>query len=694
MSPRWDESSDAPTTEGDLPHIRYAINHLTGEGDVDDDDASSLGRRSSLVSEDDPPAMWDEGLGRFTRLPTPAQSPPPRSAQSSVEPESFMAVDPPEQSLLYPPLDFVPIVLRPWALALLILCCLLMIAGVLFCNLWSQRHQGIWEYAGQSGSRYFVMQFLPQILAGIVIIWNFVLQAAVYRIMPFAMMASERQRGRILQEIPILSRNFLSPDLSHFLHGEPLVGFSLFTIWLHNLFSIPLLSCQFQAKWYMIDGQEAWRWTSVQSVGWTIVALYGLLTIGLAVLLIRFARAWSGLIWDPTSLADLIPIIQRSNILHDFEFSDTIADVGESMDPRILRLGYWQLSGKQDMLFYGMGEVDAPVRTPSLHQTAKSLGKQPHALSKVSFDMEQQSTLMSDRTARYRWTPWFLRDFYMVSWTVLIGGLFIAFVLVSFINDAIAGGFPPKLPTLPTTGAFSSSNFLYSFVPAFIGTLLFLAWQPVDVYFRALQPYATLSSSSPNGARAEESLLLSYPANAPLQIILCALLNKHFKVAYISLISLLSLAIPILAGGVFIALWYPSVNGVKIASLMPAFYALVAFCALYTISLLAIWPSRSRYLPHDITTLAEQVSFLYQSPLLADKLLREPRSRTDLVTRLVMAPPGERGFPAYGFGVYVGRDGREHLGIDRVRRPGREDMVLSSGAGARDEPAARRLVVD
>jgi len=30
----------------------------------------------------------------------------------------------------------------------------------------------------------------------------------------------------------------------------------------------------------------------------------------------------------------------------------------------------------------------------------------------------------------------------------------------------------------------------------------------------------------------------------------------------------------------------------------------------------------------------------------------------------------------YGFGVYVGRDGREHLGIDRVRRVGGREMVL------------------
>jgi hypothetical protein len=33
----------------------------------------------------------------------------------------------------------------------------------------------------------------------------------------------------------------------------------------------------------------------------------------------------------------------------------------------------------------------------------------------------------------------------------------------------------PKLPSLPSAGAFSSSNFLYSFIPALIGNVLFLA---------------------------------------------------------------------------------------------------------------------------------------------------------------------------------------------------------------------------
>ncbi|KGO69872.1 Protein of unknown function DUF3433 [Penicillium italicum] len=693
-----DYPGPAPTPGlDDSPYVRFAIDQIT------EDRARGVQRTDSIstTTTSDYPTdrlVWDEGLGYFTRTRTPIRhdTPPVRPSYTSpspqalpqrpmsVDPESFMAVDAPVSSLLYPSLDYLPLALRPWTLALTILCCLAMMAGVVFCNVWSRGEEGLWNYLRQGDSRYFVLQFLPQVAAAPIIIWSFVIQAAVYRIAPFSIMSAERQEGLVINRLPILAKNFIFPDFSHFRHGEGLFGFCLFTIWLSNFFAIPLLSCLFQAKYYIIDGEGVWRWASVQSIGWTLVGLYGVLTLGLMMLLVRFLRGRSGLMWDPVSLADLISIIQRSNILHDFEHSETVPSVRESLDPRVLRLGYWKLSSKTEV-FYGIGEVDAPVRTPSLHQTGKTPENQPQGLTKVRFDLEDNSAFANDAneqhlyspSARYRWTPWFLRKISVFIWILVVFALLIAFVAVSFINNAIEGGFPPRLPSLPSKTAFSSSNFLYSFVPALIGNVLFLAWQPVDVYFRALQPFAELSS--PSGASAERSILLSYPSAYPLQVTIQAIINRHFKVAFISLMSLLSLGIPILAGGVFIALWFPSHDQIRISAFLPAFYALIGFCGLYAVSFVAIWPGRHRYLPHDITTLADLMSYLYQSPLLSDKILREPRSKTDLVTRLIVAPPSDRQLPLYGFGIYVGRDGKEHLGIDRFHRPGRSDMLITMG---------------
>ena len=693
-----DYAGPAPTPGlDDTPYVQYALNQLTREEEankpVRQDSVSTMGDSYPVDR-----LVWDEGLGYFTRTRTPIrheipqrptyQSPSPQALPQrpvSVDPESFVAVDPPEKSLVYPALDYLPLVLRPWALLLAIFSCLLMIAGIVFCNVWSHRHEGLWAYDGKGGGRYFVMQFLPQILAAPIVIWTFVIQAAIYRTAPFAIMASERKLGNVLSGLSIIPRNFILPDLSHFRHGEAIFGFSLFTIWLSNFFAIPLLSCLFQAKYYIVDGQGIWKWTSVQAVGWTLVGAYGLLTIGLILVFLRFVRGWSGLMWDPVCLADLISIIQRSNILHDYEYSETVPNVRETLEPRVLRLGYWKLSMKPE-IFYGVGEMDAPIRTPSLHQTEKTREGQPQGMTKVRFDLESHGTSangpfehhMYSPSIRYRWTPWFLRKPLVITWILIVFALFIAFIAVSFINNAIKGGFPPKLPTLPSTTAFSSSNFLYSFIPALIGNFLFLAYQPLDLYFRALQPFVELSS--PNGTTADKSILLAYPSSLPLQVTMQAIINGHYKVALLSFMSLISIAIPILAGGVFIALFYPSRNGVRISTVMPAYYALIAFCALYAVSFLATWPGRRRYLPHDISTLSDLMAFLYQSPLLADKLLREPRSKTDLVTRLIVAPPSERLFPMYGFGIYVGRDGKEHLGIDRFSRPGRTDMLITTGS--------------
>ncbi|RDW86280.1 DUF3433 domain-containing protein [Aspergillus mulundensis] len=666
----------------DSPYIRFAINQLTREGEEDDP------RRSEESGYESTPAerlVWDGSLGHFVRAVTPApqqQLLPERDPQASVDPEAFVAVEPPEGNLIYPALDFVPAVLRPWALGLAIFCVLLMIAGIAFSNAWSEDHQGIWGYDGRTGARYFVVQFLPQTLGIIISILTFVIQAAVYRIMPFAIMASERPYKKVLQGLPIVPKNFLLPDFSHFIHGEAVIGFSIFAIWLSNFIAVPLLSCFFQAKWYVIDGEGTWRWDAVRAVGWTLIAIYGLLALGLLSLMLRFLRTWSGLMWDPVCIADLITVIQRSNVLPDFEYTETVTDVGEALKPRTLRLGYWQLSqGRHPEIFYGMGEAGGTVGNPSLHISPRIRREQ---LSKVSFDAEKQSMTGKDGaeelyspTVRYRWAPWFLRKPAVIAWTVVICALFIAFVVVSFVNEGVAEGFPPHLSTRPSSTAFSSSNFLYSFIPALIGNFLFLAWQHIDIYFRALQPYVMLSS--PEGATAEQSLLLAYPSLLPFEVTIAALANKHYKVAWISLISIVSCAIPILAGGDFIALTYEE-NTIKITPLMSAFYAIVAFCAVYMVSFLAIWPGRRRYLPHDISTLADQISFLYQSPMLSDKLLREPRSKTDLVTRLVITPPGDKDYPRYGFGIYVGRDGREHLGIDRFSRPGRADMLITTNS--------------
>jgi hypothetical protein len=252
--------------------------------------------------------------------------------------------------------------------------------------------------------------------------------------------------------------------------------------------------------------------------------------------------------------------------------------------------------------------------------------------------------------------------FYIIAAVVL----FVAFTFVSYVHGAVEAGFEPLLPTKADRSGFSNSNFLYSFLPALLGTFLFLTCQPICVAFASLQPFAELSV--PRGSLAEKSLLLSYPSMPPIVNTLMALGNRHYKLAFISFVSLLSIALPVLAGGTFTAQFFPDKQKILITANMPSYYALTVILAIYAFSFFVVFPTRKRYLPHAIRTIADMTSFVYQSRLLRDAAFRFPRSKADLVTRLVTDPPGEKGRPRYAFGIFVGRDGMEHLGIDRLRR--------------------------
>ena len=556
-----------------------------------------------------------------------------------------------------------------------------MIAGLILCNIWSLRNNALYDYDGTGTSIYFVFQFMPQLLGIFIVVWIFVLQAAVYRIIPFASMASRPFLDRVLQGMPILPANFVLPDLRHFRCGEPVIGSCLVVFWF-SYFSVPLLSCMLQTEYSEVDGVQQWRWVSVQAVVWVLVALYALVIAASVLLMLRFRRSQSALMWDPVSLADLVPLFQRSNIIADLDQSEISRSIRAQIPPKPLRLGYWTTS-KSAEIFHTIGEANAPARRLSKEKGVLN-EKHLSSFDSQNFDVEYQRYSNAESFTRnihspffrYRWAPWFLRDSAVVAWIIAALVLYLAFLIVSFVNQAAARGFLPRLPTLTNPSGFSASNFLFSFLPSLLGMILFLAWQPIDAYFCAIQPFANLSD--PQGTTAEHSLLLAYPSHYPFQVTLLAFLNRDFKVAWISLVSLLSLAIPVLAGGIFTAQFFDQTE-VRVAATMPAYYVLCVFLGVYALSFLVIWPKRKRYLPHGIDTLADYVSFLYQSPLLVDEVFRDVRSKRELVERLVghrrqMGSRREREKrrerPTYAFGIYVGRDGKEHLGIDQLMRVG------------------------
>jgi hypothetical protein len=543
-----------------------------------------------------------------------------------------------------------------------VFCCLLVSAALIFCNIQSVRHHGLLQYDGVGTKRYFLFEYLPQLLAILIEISLFIIQSAVQRTLSFSTLASGRstENSRILHGLAWFPTNFLIPNLSLFKYGEPVLGLCYIIFWL-SLFTVPLQSSFFQTRYYSLDGQDVWRWTAVRPVGWTLLILYVLLAIALVLVLLRFSRQDTGLRWDPKSIADLLVLLHSSNIVSDFAGSEIkrTAQTGHasknynidssSSRPNEALDSFEEGNVRDDHSSGGKAKATYRLAEPE-HNRQRSI---PSRLDSVQTDAHSPAV---------QWTPWFLRDTFVVAWTVSALVLTLAFIVVSFLNHAVEDGFLPLLPAPTSPLGFSPANFLYSFLPSLLGMILFLAWQSIDFYFRGLQPFATVSD--PHGTTAENSLLLDYTACFPIEVSLKAAFAGHYKVSWISFISLLSITIPVLGGGVFTAQFFVATQDVRIAASMPGYEALVGFVLVYALSFLIIWPTKKRYLPHGISTLGQLMNFFYQSPLLKDNVFREPRTKVDLVTRLL----GEHSSPQYAFGVYTGSDGNEHLGIHRLQR--------------------------
>ncbi|KAL9595480.1 MAG: hypothetical protein Q9179_004965 [Wetmoreana sp. 5 TL-2023] len=396
---------------------------------------------------------------------------------------------------------------------------------------------------------------------------------------------------------------------------------------------------------------------------------------------IRRLSDTSGLRWDPRSLADIVVLFQRSNVLSEFYGSEARRDDHGTALLKKYTLRYWIAGKRSSEIFHGIEEAQAALHGFRLHQ--RSNEKHSYQLDLESQRPLKASTLDSlqkdvhSPLVRYRWLPWFLKDTFVVAWIVIAIVLMLAFIIVSFVNSAVVRGFMPMLPSPTTSQGFSPSDFLYSFVPSIIGMLLFLLWQPIDLYFRALEPFAQLGGST-RGSPADESLLLDYTACLPAEVTIKAALAGHYKVAWISFISLMSATLPILSGGIFTAQYFIPSREVRVAADMSGYYALVVFVAIYALSFLVVWPGKNRRLPHDIRSLGQILSFMYESRLLNDATFWQPRSKVDLVTRLLGTLTGDRGSSKYAFGVYRGRDGKEHLGIDRLHRPESGEMFIAT----------------
>lgn len=583
--------------------------------------------------------------------------------------EIFIPTQPPQTTKRFPELRFLPKILRAFSILALIALCLLMSAAIMFSAIYSNYHEGLYEWSkGVYGDRYFIFGFLPQILGAWIFLYAQYMLGALTRIMPYVLMAMEdsepRTNALFLEAFP---RHMFWPRWD----GAMMIDIGCSCLWL-SIFTIPLQSCLFSV--ILVEG--IWKWTAVQGIAWTLVAIYICMCMGLVLIGAFFFRRTTGLLWDPRSLADLIALLPRSNSLREYpgtEIMKTRKEIRTRLVDRSDRLGYWRTPSPAQGIFYSIGETGAPIRRYTLEggKVERKVGTGSSAP-----DLEENRSSLHDSATRYRYIPWFLRDTFVILWAVTALFLLLALIIVSFLpSTAIRQGFPPLVLADPDDSGYSAANFLYSFIPSLIGMILYLLFQPIDMAFRKLQPWAELSN--PSGVSAEKSLLLDYTAALPFQCTFSALAKGHYRIALFSLLSLLFIILPILSGGLFFPLT-TSTGEVRMLPNLPSFYICLTLLILYFLALLLVIPKRKpMYLPHATDCLAEIISFVHSSNVLEDAAFSAPRSKTDLVTRLVSMEAHFRGEEVrYAFGVGLGRGEKEVLGIERLGGRGKGEGLI------------------
>ncbi|RWA03469.1 hypothetical protein EKO27_g11635 [Xylaria grammica] len=601
-------------------------------------------------------------------IPAPANNhSPPRMVEVwRAQPDSFHKHD--LEAIGYrshapPLLTHKPWILRPLSLLLLATLCVLVITALIFSAVYSIGRDGFTAYAGTIyGGQYFLFRVLPQLIGAVLLIYAQCIVATVFRVFPFSAMASDdRRERRNAVFLPLFPTSFLWPRL----FGPWQVWVPTVVIWLTN-FTIPLLSSLYTVV--LVDG--VWRWSTVQGVAWTLVAVYVSLLLSTVVLFVYWRHRRTGMIqtWDVRSIADIIFLLSPSNSLPQYRGLETVASRGEMkkvLDGTAERLGYWTTPEvPENSIFWGIGvpTTEEDIEVEKLDK--KNWATQRDASRPVMLpDVEDQKQPWA---VRFRCLPWCFRDSPIILFVVAEALLLIVLIVVSFLPSTdLRDGFLPRLSAAPLAGAFSPADFLYSFLPSLIGLALFLGFQSLDLTLRILAPWGELAREE--GSRAETSLLLDYAACLPWQSTFKAIKLKHWRVAFVTFLSPLFVLIPVLSGGLFMALTPPS-GAVRIFPNVPIFSLILALLFLHLAAMASLIPCRKQFrLPHAVTCLAEIMSFCCNEQLRTDEAFDQGKisRRTELKGALDCGKDWHRQ-GRWTFGA--GKNNEERLGIKRYSK--------------------------
>ncbi len=256
----------------------------------------------------------------------------------------------------YRKLDFKPLLVRTWFLAVTVVFYLSCIAAIVAMLEWSRRNGGIDLIHTTYGA--LACRYVPSAIGFITTLWWRTVVTTFSRISPYISMAAERSpreisgsRNRKAQRTlhAFYADAMFLPDFHHLPSLARNGHWLLFATTLASIIvGVSLVGLKAAFVQVTPKGAE-WNIAVSAKIGYSLISIYGLLSVMTASILLRIRHRDTGLRWDPVSVADQLALLQNSNIGSLYAGLETCLykEYREVLRKRALdfgpiRLGYWK----------------------------------------------------------------------------------------------------------------------------------------------------------------------------------------------------------------------------------------------------------------------------------------------------------------------------------------------------------------
>jgi len=354
---------------------------------------------------------------------------------------------------------------------------------------------------------------------------------------------------------------------------------------------------QKQRKKEDIDGKTIDKRLVVDKVWtWLLEVTLGIIVICAIYIVWKLTRRRSGLLGDPSGIAGVAAMANKSHILVDFRDLDlaTEAEIHKQLNKRtyVLHKGaLWQ--------------------SQTLRESERDYRSAPKAMNPHPLLLRVKGM-----------GPFLVFCFFMIIFLPLV----VFHPQASVVID--------KTPWIITG----------------ISILIKSVWELLEKELRVLEPFWILFNRNAHSS----VLTLDYSSTIPGFIILKALSKGHLLLAWVTFVTILIEVLTVVLGSL------DSQGGEesRLSSRMSFFLAIFIFLIVLGTGWLVLQKRRHPFLPRQPGTISSVLAFIHQSRMLMD--FEGTEQKTTLARKRKLAKVGRR----YGFGWYLGRDGKRHLGID------------------------------